>query len=213
MFVRTKLTEMPEARSKTFDWDFYGAVWEYPVFPLIGFLVFLVAGGAGGRQPEPFTISSLCFHPFLGRARLQVESALWSHVCVVIVVVEPPPGWLTPLRGWLPPPHVMDGWGARPLRWLSVLVFSVHACPWKTKASFMSPVSNFSSKEHSSSNFFVCVLFTSRASMWKHRLTFHWSSRGQSIESGCDQWFCCNSQQTSSNGEIQFVSWWPKWWR
>ena len=25
-----------------------------------------------------------------------------------------------PLAGW--PPHVMDGWGARPLRWLSVLV-------------------------------------------------------------------------------------------
>ncbi len=29
---------------------------------------------------------------FLGRARLQVESALWSHVCIVIVVgVEDPP--------------------------------------------------------------------------------------------------------------------------
>ena len=27
--------------------------------------------------------------------------------------------------GWLPPPHVMDGWGARPLRWLSVLVFQI----------------------------------------------------------------------------------------
>ncbi len=45
---------------------------------------------------------------FLGQARLRVESALWSHICVV-VVVDPPPGWLTP-------PHVMDGWGARPLR-------------------------------------------------------------------------------------------------
>ena len=30
--------------------------------------------------------------------------------------------WRTPPPGWLPPPHVMDGWGARPLRWLSVLV-------------------------------------------------------------------------------------------
>ncbi len=54
---------------------------------------------------------------FLGRARLRVESALWSHVCVVVVVVEDPP-----ILAGRPPPYVMDGWGARPLRWLSVLV-------------------------------------------------------------------------------------------
>ncbi len=60
-------------------------------------------------------------------------------VCVVVVEDPPPPtplagwfpppaGWLAdaaPLladpTGWLPPP--MDGWGARPLRWLSVFVF------------------------------------------------------------------------------------------
>ena len=51
----------------------------------------------------------------LGRARLRVESALWSYVRVV--VMEDPPPWLAT------PPHVMDSWGARPLRWLSVLVF------------------------------------------------------------------------------------------
>ncbi len=28
-----------------------------------------------------------------------------------------------------PPPHVMDGWGARPLRWLSVLVHGVRGSP------------------------------------------------------------------------------------
>ncbi len=33
-------------------------------------------------------------------------------------------GW-PPLPGWTPPPHVMDGWGARPLRWLSVLAYFV----------------------------------------------------------------------------------------
>ncbi len=35
------------------------------------------------------------------------------------------PPWLAdpPLAGY-PPPHVMHGWGARPLRWLSVLVIS-----------------------------------------------------------------------------------------
>ncbi len=42
----------------------------------------------------------------------------------------PPPGWLTPL--WLAAPlawheNVMDGWGARPLRWLSVLVLEAIA--------------------------------------------------------------------------------------
>ena len=38
--------------------------------------------------------------PLLGRARLKVESALWSHVCVVVVGVEepPPPSWLTSLK-------------------------------------------------------------------------------------------------------------------
>ena len=61
---------------------------------------------------------------FLDRARLQVESVLWSHFCVIIVIVivvgvEDPPGWLTP-PSWLPP-HVMDGWGARLLRWLRYL--------------------------------------------------------------------------------------------
>ncbi len=38
---------------------------------------------------------------FLGRARLYVESALWSHVRVVVIVVEDPPP-----PGWLPPPKV-----------------------------------------------------------------------------------------------------------
>ncbi len=50
-----------------------------------------------------------CFVQFLGRARLRVELALWSHIRVVVMEDPPPPGWL-------PPPHVMDGWGARPLR-------------------------------------------------------------------------------------------------
>ncbi len=36
------------------------------------------------------------------------QAALWNHVCVVVVMEDPPPGWL--------PPHVMDGWGTRPLR-------------------------------------------------------------------------------------------------
>ncbi len=46
----------------------------------------------------------LFHHQFLGRARLRVESALWSHVCVVVIVVveDPPPHWLMP-PGWLPP--------------------------------------------------------------------------------------------------------------
>ena len=50
---------------------------------------------------------------FLGRARLQVESALWSYVCVVIVIVvgvwrTPPPHWLPPLAGYPPPKlHMM----------------------------------------------------------------------------------------------------------
>ncbi len=53
-----------------------------------------------------------------------------------------PPGWLTPPPGWAdpprlaswpllagwPPPHVMDGWGAQPLRWLSVLVENIWEC-------------------------------------------------------------------------------------
>ncbi len=42
-----------------------------------------------------------------------------SHVCAG---VEDP---TTPLAGWPPPPRVMDVWGARPLRWLSVLVSPV----------------------------------------------------------------------------------------
>ncbi len=37
---------------------------------------------------------------FLGRARLRVESALWSHVCIVIVMAVGPP-----LAGY-PPPKV-----------------------------------------------------------------------------------------------------------
>ncbi len=64
---------------------------------------------------------------FLGRARLYVESALWSHVCVVIVMEDIPPQLATPPPkvahddagslmesclswcgrpppGWLPPP-------------------------------------------------------------------------------------------------------------
>ncbi len=54
---------------------------------------------------------------FLGRARLRVESALWSHVCVIIVVMEDPPPWPAD-PPWLAtlPPYVMDGWGTRPLR-------------------------------------------------------------------------------------------------
>ena len=46
-------------------------------------------------------------------------AALWSHVWVI--VVEDPPGWL-------PPPHMIDGWCARPLRWLSVLVWFGAPC-------------------------------------------------------------------------------------
>ncbi len=47
----------------------------------------------------------------------------------------PPSGWLAPLASWpppragFPPPrHVVYGWGARALRWLSVLISS---CPYK----------------------------------------------------------------------------------
>ena len=46
------------------------------------------------------------------------QAALWSHVCVIM---EDPPPWLAdppPCLAW----DVMGGWGARPLRWLSVLV-------------------------------------------------------------------------------------------
>ena len=39
---------------------------------------------------------------FLGRARLYVESALWSHICFVIVVEDPPP-----LAGYPPPQSCM----------------------------------------------------------------------------------------------------------
>ncbi len=81
---------------------------------------------------------------FLGRARLQVELALWSHICVIIVVgvKDPPPphhhnwdhhppqlGPLTTPPPQLGPPtttttthppawheNVMDGWGTRPFR-------------------------------------------------------------------------------------------------
>ncbi len=62
---------------------------------------------------------SLFIATFLGRARLHVESALWSHVCVVVVIVV----GVGPPRAGYPPPHVTDGWGARLLRWLSVLVW------------------------------------------------------------------------------------------
>ena len=51
--------------------------------------------------------------------RDEVGAALWSHVCVVVVVEDP----LPPLAD--PPPshdHVMDGMRTRPLRWRSVLV-------------------------------------------------------------------------------------------
>ncbi len=48
--------------------------------------------------------------------------ALWSHICIVVMEDTPP--------GWLPPPHMMDGSGARPLRWLSVLVFSCAKQNW-----------------------------------------------------------------------------------
>ncbi len=44
------------------------------------------------------------------------QAALWSCVCVI---VDDPPAWL-PLPAWHE--NVMDGWGARPLRWLSVLI-------------------------------------------------------------------------------------------
>ncbi len=50
-------------------------------------------------------------HPLAGsppKLRMTKRAALWSQVR--IVVVEDPPGCLTP------PPHVMDSWGARPLR-------------------------------------------------------------------------------------------------
>ncbi len=58
----------------------------------------------------------------LGRARLEVGTALWSHACVIVVVVmeDPPPHWLadTPLADHPPtttPSHCTvtcsrDGW-------------------------------------------------------------------------------------------------------
>ena len=101
---------MPEARSKTFDRDFYGAVWEYPVFPPIGFLVFLVAGGAGGRQPEPFTISSLfspLFRPSATASRIGLmESRVRCHCCCG------GPPWLADPPAWLATPP-RDGWLGR----------------------------------------------------------------------------------------------------
>ncbi len=43
------------------------------------------------------------------------------YICVVVVVEDPPPTTTTPTPlAWHE--NVMDGWGARPLRWLSVLV-------------------------------------------------------------------------------------------
>ncbi len=47
------------------------------------------------------------------------STALWSHVRVIVVVEDPPSHKADPP---LPDDNVMDGWGARPSRWLSVLV-------------------------------------------------------------------------------------------
>ena len=48
-------------------------------------------------REKPLAFCTACWE-YLGRARLHVESALWSHVCVIIVVEDPPP-----LAGYPPP--------------------------------------------------------------------------------------------------------------
>ena len=57
-------------------------------------------------------------HLCLGRVRLQAETALWSHVHVIVIIVVQDYSWsqISPLT-WLD----RDGVGARPLRWVSVL--------------------------------------------------------------------------------------------
>ncbi len=68
--------------------------------------------------PVQFSAASILVSVLLGRARLQVDSASWSHVRVVIIVVMEDPH-----HHPYPHPHslawhenVMDGRGARPLR-------------------------------------------------------------------------------------------------
>ncbi len=58
-------------------------------------------------------ISLMEWNPPTPKLHVTKWAALWSHVCVVVMEA--------PLAGW-PPSHVMDCLGARPLRWLSVLV-------------------------------------------------------------------------------------------
>ena len=57
------------------------------------------------------------FRPSATVSRIGVTSASLSWR------TPPPAGWSPWLAGY--PPHGMDGWGARPLRWLSVLVVDI----------------------------------------------------------------------------------------
>ncbi len=77
------------------------------------------------RQISP-AVSCRVFRPSATVSRIGlVESRL--HHCCWCGGPPPPPSWLAPWLadpppwladppGWLHPPHVMDGWGARPLR-------------------------------------------------------------------------------------------------